>query len=49
VYIGSQLVLVLGDYEAMNEALVKQGDAYAGRPIFRLLLPKEVAGLGKTL
>lgn len=49
VYVGNQLVLVLADAEAIHEALVQQGDAFAGRPPFHLFFAEEAVGKGKKL
>jgi cytochrome P450 family 2 subfamily J len=46
VYVGNKLVLILGDWNMIQEALVKQGDTYAGRPTFHTLFPEEIAGKG---
>jgi len=42
VYVGNTLVVVLGDYKTIHEALIKQGDAFSGRPAFAAFLPKGV-------
>lgn len=47
VYIGNTLCVVLADYDTMHEALVKQGDTYAGRPVFHSIFARGIAGLGK--
>jgi cytochrome P450 len=47
VYVGNQLVLVLGNYDAIHQAMVKQGDVYAGRPNFHLLFADELVEKGK--
>lgn len=47
VYVGNVLCVILGDYATICEALVKQGDTYAGRPAFHKIFPKDVAGLGR--
>lgn len=49
LYVGNQLVLVLADADAVHDAFVKQGDAFAGRPSFHVFFPEEVAGIGEFL
>lgn len=48
VYVGNTLCVVLGDYDTIHEALVKQGETYVGRPVFHNIFAKEIAGLGKA-
>jgi len=42
-YIANKLVVVLGDYDTIQEAMIKQGDVFAGRPNLQppSLLPKK--------
>lgn len=47
VYIAHKLFIILGDYDTIQEALVKNGDVYAGRPQIRALVPKKAAFHGK--
>lgn len=47
LYIANKLVLILGDYKTIQEALVKQGDIFAGRPNVLKLVPKEYHDLGR--
>lgn len=47
LYIGNQLVIVLGNYEAIQEAIVKQGDVFSGRPQFYTGMPEKLRGYGK--
>jgi Cytochrome P450 len=39
VWIGCKLVLVLGDWNTIQEALVKKGDVFSGRPRFASFQP----------
>lgn len=39
VYIGCKLVVVLGGWNTIHEALVKKGDIFAGRPRFASFQP----------
>lgn len=49
-YMGGHLVVVLGDRRVMDETLVKQAEAYAGRPPILLPQPKRIKnGRGKIL
>lgn len=41
-YVAEKLVVVLGDWDTIQEALVKQGDAYAGRPQLHMLRPEDI-------
>lgn len=49
LYIGNQLIIILGTYEAIQEALVKQGDMFTGRPQFHIGVPEKLKGYGKWL
>lgn len=46
-YVGDKLVIVLGNWEVMHEALVNQGDIYAGRPVVHSVVPEEMIGKSK--
>jgi len=46
LYIANKLVIVLGDYDAIQEAMIKQGDAFQGRPQFQAVMPRKFHGHG---
>jgi len=46
LYIANKLVIVLGDYNLIQEALVKQGDLFAGRPQISGTLPEKTRDHG---
>src|SRR5262245_41882856 len=41
LYIGNRLVIVLGDYDTIWEALIKQADTFTGRPNLFAFLPEK--------
>lgn len=49
-YMGNQLVVALADFEAIEEAFVKQGDVFNGRPKPPPFAPSKIPpGCGKCL
>lgn len=46
-YITNRLVVVLGDYECIQEALIKQAQTFSGRPDFLTFVPDSIHNLGK--
>lgn len=49
LYVGNKMVVVLSDWNTIQEGLVKQGDTYAGRPHFNTIFPDEIVGVGKLI
>uniref|UniRef100_A0A915L4J9 Cytochrome P450 n=1 Tax=Romanomermis culicivorax TaxID=13658 RepID=A0A915L4J9_ROMCU len=43
-YIGRKLILVLADYDAIEQSLIKQGEVFSGRPIFNALYTQKFHG-----
>jgi len=41
LYMANKLVVILGDYDTIQEALVKQGDIFAGRPQMYAFMPEK--------
>jgi hypothetical protein len=48
LYIMNKLVLVLGNYEMIQEALVKQGDIFSGRPQFGSIASEKYKRYGES-
>lgn len=48
MYIANKLVVILGDYDSIQEAMVKQSDIFAGRPKLYSILPERFRRLGKS-
>lgn len=43
-YMGRKLVVVLANYDVIEKSLIKQGEAYSGRPIFNALYTQKFHG-----
>lgn len=48
-YIGNKLFIILGDYETIQEALIKQGDVFTGRHAVKALMPEKMIDHGELI
>lgn len=48
LYIANKLVIILGDHESIQEAMVKQGEIFSGRPQLYSFMPTRCRHLGNA-